>query len=237
MAKWFFLVPLAALAFSCSGEAGGVIRQDGAADISLDIALSPRTAALIRSFSTALGGDGGAVIDGPALAESVSAAPGVGRAVFLNRSPTALNGSIALTRLDEFLRPSGAGAAGEIPFITWDGAGRLAFSLNRATSPTLLALFSTEVIDYLSALMAPCATGDTLQKEEYLGLVRSVYGGPVAAEISAARIRLTLEFPGAVTAIQGGTSRGREARFDIPLIDLLVLDTPLAYEVRWNRSP
>jgi hypothetical protein len=237
MIRYVSLLALAAsLCFcSCSGQADAVIRRNGAADLTLDSSLSPRTAALIRSFA-ALAGDGeGPVIDGPAIAKSVSGAPGVSGAVFLNRDAASVNGTITLTRIDEFLRLSGAGADGSAPFIVWDGAGLLVFSLDRETSPTLLALFSEEVIEYLSALMAPCATGDPISKQEYLALVRSIYGRPVADEISVAQIGIALELPGAVTSIQGGTFRGRRAEFHIPLLDLLVLETPLACEVRWGR--
>jgi hypothetical protein len=34
--------------------------------------------------------------------------------------------------------------------------------------------------------------------------------------------------------VRGGTYRGIEAIFEVPLLDLLVLETPLNYEIRWN---
>jgi hypothetical protein len=82
--------------------------------------------------------------------------------------------------------------------------------------------------------MAPVATGETLSRTEYLNLVSTIYGRPVADEIAAARILVTLEFPRPVSEILGGTARDRKAQFDISLPDLLVLEQPLRYEVYWK---
>jgi hypothetical protein len=87
---------------------------------------------------------------------------------------------------------------------------------------------------YLSALMAPIATGEALTKPEYLALVTSVYGKAIADEISSSSIRASVNFPGAIQRIKGGTYSGRRADFDIPLLDILVLETPLSYEVVWK---
>jgi hypothetical protein len=223
------------LLLSCSGQADVAIRQNGAAEISLDLSLGDHSAALLRSFSSVLGAGPGPVIDGPAVAASISAAPGVAGAELSNRDPASIGGSITLTRIDEFLRPPAASGNAALPFITWDGAGTLAFSLDRETSPALMALFSADVGDYLSALMAPCATGDPLSRQEYVALLGSVYGRALADEVSAARIGLGLEVPGTVTGTLGGSFRGRRARFEIPLLDFLVLDRPLRYEVSWTQ--
>jgi hypothetical protein len=81
--------------------------------------------------------------------------------------------------------------------------------------------------------MAPVALGEYMAAGEYLSLVAMIYGRPLADEIAAARIRASIEFPRAVTSITGGTSAGRRAEFDIPLLDILVLEKPLRYEINW----
>jgi hypothetical protein len=73
-----------------------------------------------------------------------------------------------------------------------------------------------------------------LSREEYLALVSSLYGQAVADEISQGSIRASISFPGPISAVKGGTWTGNRAGFDIPLADLLVLETPLVYEVRWR---
>jgi hypothetical protein len=121
--------------------------------------------------------------------------------------------------------------------VDWEecaGGGRLRLSLDRSSAPEILPLISPEVGAYLEALMAPAVTGEALSREEYLSLAASVYGRPLADEIAAGRIRLLLEFPGTLTQVRGGTASGRRAEFELPLLDLLVLERPLVYEASWR---
>jgi hypothetical protein len=82
--------------------------------------------------------------------------------------------------------------------------------------------------------MAPVATGERLTKSDYLNLVASVYGRPLADEIAAAKISVDLTMPGPVTSAAGGYYTGAKAHFDIPLVDFLVLNPPLRYMVAWK---
>jgi hypothetical protein len=82
--------------------------------------------------------------------------------------------------------------------------------------------------------MAPAATGERLSRAEYLELVDSFYGKALADEIAAAGITVSIGFPGPVSSVKGGVFTGTQARFDIPLAALLVLENPLEYEVIWR---
>jgi hypothetical protein len=52
--------------------------------------------------------------------------------------------------------------------------------------------------------------------------------------MATATVRAVIDFPGPVQSAQGGTFSGRRAEFNIPLLDILVLETPLSYEIRWR---
>jgi hypothetical protein len=97
-----------------------------------------------------------------------------------------------------------------------------------------LSGLSPDIASYLEALMAPIATGEELGKAEYLRLVTSIYNRAISDEIALSRIRAAIDFPGPITNVRGGNFSGRRAEFDIPLLDILVLDTPLSYEVQWR---
>ena len=228
---WAFLaVPLF---LSCSARISGPLRQDGSADLNITASLEPRTASLIRSLASISGtfSSDSAVINGPAIAQSMNRAPGVGSAVLRNTSPSAIEGLVQVAKINDFL------AAGGRRFITFEqnsGGGRMLITLNRQTSPEILNLFSPEISDYLSALMAPIATGEALTKTEYLNLVGTVYNRGISDEISSSMISITVTLPTAVRSVRGGTFSGRQAIFDLRLLDLLVLETPLSYEVVWN---
>jgi hypothetical protein len=233
---WFLLIPLALSGISCSARIEGLFREDGSAGLSLEASLEPRTAALIRSLAALSGPPAsGAVIDGPSIARSMAAAPGVAAVTLENLDPRTVAGNVAISRVDAFLVPGEDPGGGR--FISYEPSppdgGRLVIRLDRQRAPGLLALLSEEAAAYLGALMAPAATGEALGKAEYLGLVASVYGRPVADEISSARITLSIEFPRPPGTVRGGTIRDNRALFNLPLVDFLVLETPLEYEVSW----
>ena len=73
------LILLLPLFFSCSARIDGVLREGGAADLSITTALEPRTTALIRRIMGE--SPDTPVLDGPAISESISAAPGVSQSL------------------------------------------------------------------------------------------------------------------------------------------------------------
>jgi len=230
----------AACAFfpSCSANIEGWVETGGGAELSLDIALSSGMGALIGSFSAMSGTAAGPVLDAAAIEWSLKATPGVDQAALENKGPAAIAGSLKISHIGDFL----AAKTGAARFITFEekavgekSSGRLLVSLDRAAGPGVLALLSEDARDYLSALMAPVATGEALSREEYLQLVASIYGRGIAGEIAAARVNAAVRFPGPVTAIQGGKAEGRRAVFAVPLLDLLVLDKPCNYAVEWGN--
>ncbi|MDR1905010.1 MAG: hypothetical protein LBQ88_22355 [Treponema sp.] len=236
------------LCLSCSARIEGALNADGSAEIAIQSSLEAGMASLIRSLSrrTAAPQSKPAaeilVLDGQAIARSMAASPGITSVSFVNTASSAIAGTIKVSKIDEFLRPPGNSR--RLNFITYEqkslsasgppGGGRLLISLDRSTGPEIVSLISADAADYLSSLMAPVATGEQLTRQEYMELVTSVYRKETAAEISAARIRAAIEFPGPIVSVRGGTFSGSRAEFNVPLIDLLVLEAPLSYEVVWR---
>jgi hypothetical protein len=222
--------------FSCAGQINGSISADGSALMSVSVSLEPRMTVLIRSLSAAAGQSNGPVINGPSIAQSMAAAPGIASVILRNTSPSAVEGAVGISRINDFLAVTNAEQDPRRRFIVFEQgtSGRCIININRDNGPLILELLSPEISDYLNALMAPIATGEDLTKNEYLELVASFYNRGVRDEISGSRIRASIDFPGQVTGIRGGTFSDRRAEFDIPLLDLLVLETPLVYEVSWR---
>jgi len=218
--------------FSCNARIDGSLAADGSAAVSVSMSLEPRMTTLIRSLSRAGGQTDGPELDGPAIAQSMSYAPGVASVSFRNTASAAIEGQIRISNINDFLTL--ADGRGFITFEQGRDGGRCVININRNNGPVLIELLSSEIADYLNALMAPLASGEEMDKAEYLDLVASFYNRPLSNEIASSRIRATLDFPGNITSIRGGTFSGRRATFDIPLLDLLVVETPMIFEVRWN---
>ena len=237
----FILIIIFSVMFmSCASRIEGSLAADGSAVMNVSVSLEPRMTILIRSLSAAGGRQDGLVLDGPAISLSMSRAPGVASAVFRNVTPASIEGQIRISRVNDFLMPAYGVSRQNVQssFITFEqragGGGRSVININRQNGPVLLELLSPEISDYLNALMAPLATGEAMNKNEYLDLVAVFYSRAVSDEIAQSRIYASIDFPGNITFIRGGNFSGRRAIFDIPLLDLLVAENPLIYEITWN---
>jgi hypothetical protein len=223
------------LTASCSARIDGVIMTGGAAELTINTALEPRTIGLIRSIRGFAGDTSDKLIlDGPEMSRSMARAPGIRAVSLRNTGTAALAGNISVTKVGDFLAGNEPEARGR--FITFNespGSSSIVIFINMDNAPDLISKLSPEVEEYLSALLAPAVLGEISTRQEYLDLITAVYGRAQAAEISAARILAVIEFPRQVQSVQGGKPQGNKAEFDIPLVDLMVLETPLRYEVRW----
>ena len=229
----FFVLGLCLAFFpSCATQINGALAADGSAALSVGVALEQQITLLAQRLSAAGGQGGGPVLDGPAISSSIAAARGVASAALRNTGPAALEGQVRISAIDQFL--AAADGRGFIDFYQGGEIKQCNVYINRENGPVIIELLSPQIADFLNALMAPLATGEEMSRAEYLELVASFYNRAISDEIAASRIRASIDFPGAVTSVRGGTFSGRRVNFDIPLVDLLVLETPLSYEVRWN---
>jgi hypothetical protein len=194
----------------------------------IEAELAPASARLLAPLSpVTVSGSPAPVLDAGVISLSLRGAPGISRVQLKNTSPESVSGSIGFTRISDFL------TAGDFHFITWE-QNRAVIAIDRGNGPQMVTMLSQDISDYLSAIMAPIATGEHLTKAEYLRLITSVYGGAIAREIETAEVAATITFPGHITMAEGGTFFGSTARFHAKLADLLVLEKPLSYEVRWT---
>ncbi|MDR1215237.1 MAG: hypothetical protein LBK25_00985 [Treponema sp.] len=226
---------------SCSAQIAGVVSDDGSADITIQSGLQPSMTELIHSLFKIGGGVSQNIIDANSINASISASKGVKTARFRNITSSAIEGTISLSRINDFLSVAGQRSQ----FLTFDSQnGRLLVVIDRTSAPRIVSLLSPDFVDYLSCLMSPAALEDyqyIKTKAEYLDELQNFFGSfkdkklaaNLVSDIKKANIRITIDFPKDVKSVQGGHFSGKRAEFDAPLLDLLVLETPLTYEVRW----
>jgi len=219
---------------SCAGRIIGALEANGSAQLTVSMSLEPRMSALIQRLSAAGGqANNNLILNGPAISQSMSgASAGNVTASLRNSAPAAVEGTIQIQNINRFLTTGNM--RGFIFFEQRQGGGRCEIRINLSNGPVMLKNLSPEILEYLNALMAPLATEEVMNRREYLSLVTSVYGKAVSDEIAGSVIRVSVDFPGSITNVRGGSFSGRRAEFNVPLLDLLVLETPLNYEVIWN---
>ena len=231
--RFFLCLPMILGLFACSARIEGLVREGGEAEISLKTSLEPRTTSLLRSLRGFMGeASSPPILDGESISRSMAAAPGIRAVSLKNTGQETLEGTILISQVGDFL------SSGGNTFITYtqgreSGRSSIVVVLDLNSAPGIISRLSPEVEEYLSALMAPAAQGERMTRQEYLALVASIYGKPLADEIAAARILAGIEFPRQIVSIRGGNAVGRRAEFDVPLQDILVLEEPLRYEVNW----
>jgi hypothetical protein len=233
-----FLVAL--FCVSCSTGIDGIIHSDGRAELVLQSALFPGMSRLLKSLGPQ---DSAAPVLNAALLNAAFAGlPGIETAALGNTPSGSIEGRITVADTARFFNGlsrtiSARPRVKSPPFAIWEqtaNGGRFAINLNLDTGREFVSLVSADLTDYLSALMAPVATGEVIDNAGYLELVSSVYGKAVADEIGRARLSVKLEIPGPIESVTGGTYRSNRAEFDIRLVDALVLAKPLFYEIRWT---
>ena len=221
--------------FSCATRIDGSLASNGASQMSVSTSLMPRITSLVRTLAAAGGQENSLLLNGPALAKSMTdSSSGNVTASFKNTSPSAIEGNLSVKNINRFLSSLSGKAERFVEFEQEKNGGKCKFYIDLDGGYEILNLISPEIAAYLSVLMAPVATGEEMTKAEYLALVSSVFSKAVSDEISSSRIRISVSFPGQVTSAAGGTIKGKSAEFDIPLLDVLVLETPLTYEVSWK---
>jgi len=226
--NFFLPLLLIILMSSCASQIKGAVSVDSSAFFLADISLGQRISALIRSFKSAAGQTNEIILDSHKLSQSMSA-EGVSSVSLFNIGPAAVRGDVRIIDINKFFSSKNSGK-----FIEFNRNGSCKITLDLNNGPDFLENLSPEISDYLNALMAPVATGEKLTKLEYLGIVSTFYNKAISDEIANSKITASIEFPGVITSIKGGTSSGKTAEFNISLLDIMVLETPLIYEVNWR---
>jgi hypothetical protein len=215
------LVCAVLLAASCGGSVNAVLQGDGGASLSVEALLIPALAPVLN--------DGGP-LDVAALNNAIRKSPGVQASSLAKSQGSIIKGPVAVADLNAFLR--GSLATGAPEFVRYDPDGSLTMTLSRATAQVFLTLLTADMQDYLSVLMAPAFTGDNLTKSENLSLLGS-FNKTIVPQIQAASVAVTVTAPSPIRSIKGGKATGTKATFTIPLVDLLVLENPVEWNISW----
>jgi len=198
---------------------------------------------MLQALSAAGGQGDTPIINGQEIAASMSHAKGIDSVSFVNASVSAINGQIRISAVNDFLSP--ADRRGFVTFTQRAGSGGTStgginsggtcvININRDNGHRMLQLLSPEISDYLEIFMAPIITREVISKAEYLDQVAGFYNRTISNEIASSRIRASLDFPGTIQSVTGGTFSGRRAVFEVMLVDLFVLEQPMRFEVVWN---
>ena len=241
----------------CGGRLGITARSDGKADLSVVMDTGKAASAMISSIMASLYPSGSTSVgpSGPTAGPTDVASGSAG--VFTPERAQALEKSLAggdaetlsaqalsssVLSLDATVRDAASQTSASRTGVRFASVvsvekHSLTLNLSPATMRALYASMDLQTRSYVDLFMAPVFTGEPMSGGEYTALIASVYGKDLAQEIADARMEITLSAPRGEKAAScsnaGAKLSGRSARFDVPLLDLLVLEEPQAYRITW----
>jgi hypothetical protein len=216
---------------SCSADISGKIQQNNAGSFTISAELKPAISGLIRSFQALSAYNGqksdANIIDAQQISQSIKTSVKISSVSLKNTSDRGIMGDLLIENIPDLIPQN--------DFLKFEknSSGGVNFNIlvNLENGNAIINSLSPDLTLYLEALMSPVATGEVMTKKEYLDLLGSIYNKNIADEIVQSVIKVSLDFPGKITHITNGISNGKRAEFIIPLIDFLVLEQELNYQV------
>jgi hypothetical protein len=105
-----------------------------------------------------------------------------------------------------------------------DSSNEMTLTLSPSALAALYTSLPETIQSYIDLFMAPVFSGDSMTAKDYIELVASVYGRPLADEVAAAQVSISLYPP-------AGT--GAKKSISVSLTDILTAQDPLVYSVQW----
>jgi hypothetical protein len=231
-----FLIALAvipALALSgCAASMAVALRSDRSASLTVRVELPDEVAAKVAQLRGDPAGSVLPLVD-PAMVRAGAEENGVRVLEAKALGERGFRGSFEVADLAAL----GSKARGALALAATASGGSLAISIDRANAAELFALFPGLDPYLVEALSPPALDGSDLTKDEYREMLGALLGTKSLPALDAAKVDLAVELPGAPLAAGtvGFALSGRTAKASIKLLDLLVLERPVALKVSWGR--
>jgi len=237
---------------SCSESQRLTVATDGSGSADVEVTLAPMLVSYLHDLMASMGNTGGADAGGTGAASGappifdlgrIRAAfgrlPGVSGVAVESPSEGSLSVRFAFRSLGALLEgPQTADGQNPITLTKAGGATTIRFSLDRENVQALTSLPPVRD-DPLFLALLPKGKGRVTEAQE-LELLDYAFGdyapegSTVAAVVRASAIRVTLAVGGQIVSQQGGTVQGNTVLFTLPLLRLLTLEQPIAYEVTYR---
>jgi hypothetical protein len=226
------LILATSLLAACSGGADATIRANGGARVELNAEIPAPLAAKLRKL-TSLSEDA-PLFDASAAAKAAKSRKGVGLASFSAPTVNSFASTIELSDLAASLASPELASSGALGLVHGSGWTELRVHLERGHCAPLLAFVPGLDPELVDALAPPALDPDPVTVAEYRRMLQGLVGEKAAAAIEAAKIHFAVQAPTAIIASSGGKASGRAFSVELPALDLLVLEKPVDFSLRWT---
>ncbi len=114
--------------------------------------------------------------------------------------------------------------------------GAFLFEIKPDSIKEFVNILSADDKEYIELLMAPVLTGEKLDGEGYIAVIKAAYGEKLAAELKKSMLKVSVTCPKKVRDISvkpfgKGQKNGNKAYANIPLVEVLCVNEPIFVEV------
>ena len=236
------LVALAALplmfAVSCSGKVDATIRDDETARIGLRLNVPDLLAARIRQFTNIPAN--GSLFDPGAVRKQFS---GRDTMFLVDASSSEANSMTAvlwIPNLKKFAEDKSLVPAGMLEYRKIPAAGsapamrELGVTLSRENASAMFGLFPGVDRRIIDSLSPPAFEKDPVSSADYrMNLETVIIGKKAMPAFDLCAVEIVLSAPKTILESSGGTASGQVFKAKLPLFDLLTLEKPIHFSVRW----
>jgi hypothetical protein len=226
------LILAAGLLSSCAGDATVALRDGGGARLEAKAVFPAPLAAKLRKLAALK--DDAPLFDEGRARKAAAGLPGLSLVSMSTPSPDSLLLVLETGELGALLARPDLASSGAAVLSKGQGWTELRIHLERGKIAPLLALFPGLDPDLVDSLSPPALDPDPVSRAEYRLVLSRLLGEKAALALDSATIALRLEAPRAVLASAGGRLSGRTLSLDLPVLDLLVLEKPVDFSLRWK---
>lgn len=223
---------------SCSGRLETSIRNDMSARMALRLEVPGTLSDRVRQ----IGGISpkSELFDVAALKEEFSGRKSIFLVDVSAPSPDSLTSVIWVPDTQAFVDDRSLVPAGMIALKSLPAAGslpaqrELSVSLTRENAAAAFSLFPGVDGRLLDSLSPPALEEDPITAEEYrMNLETVIIGKKAMPAFDACALELTITAPRTILSSSGGTAQGQIFKVKIPFFDILTLEKPIRFAIRW----
>ena len=234
-AAWLFC--FLALA-SCSGRLDTTIRNDLSARMALRLEVPEALSARIRQLGNIP--SKAELFDTARLKQEFAGRKSIFLVDISAPSPDSLTSVIWVPTIEEFAGDRSLVPAGMVDLKTIPASGsqpaqrELSIALTRENAAAAFSLFPGIDERLIDSLSPPVLEDDPITAAEYrMNLETVIIGKKTMPAFDACALDITITAPRTILMSTGGSAQGQVFKTKIPLFDMLTLEKPIAFSIRW----
>ncbi|HTX73223.1 MAG TPA: hypothetical protein VMC79_10400 [Rectinemataceae bacterium] len=217
---------------SCASSVAAALGPDGGASISVSAAVPALVASKLRALAQT--GETAPLFDLAAIRRSLAKEAGVSVLSLSSGSPNSLQANFSVASLSRLAASPELQNTALLTPERGPGWTGIRIRLERGEASALAKLFPGIDPYILDALSPPALEQDPVSADEYRTMLTSVLGQKAMSELDSTRVSVSLTAPATVLESGGGELHGKTLELSLPIIDILVLEKPVEFWLRWK---